>query len=270
MDQDDPGRAEFASWDSYEKFSRRIRFGRRYVWPRETRAFLDTVLATLKDRDRKITKGVILYRAQIGVDYDKEEAPLGFGAARMKPLANRAKQGRVNVPGIPVLYLASTKKIAISEVRPWAGSEISLAQFSICRDLKAVDLSLGHGNLSIGHLTFAQLEGKAPLDAGAKEKAVWIDIDNAFSRPVMASDDVADYVPTQILSEIFWGAGYDAILYRSQFDKIGYNVAVREVSDAKIINCTPYTVKAIDVKFTQSGNTWFVSTKKSSRRRKRR
>lgn len=277
---DNPDKPEFASWRSYDEFARQVRHLRRYVWNTEVRAFLDTVRATLRDRDVKISEGTALCRAQRGVVYDPVvqdgievgEVPHGYGAARMKPLPNRAPEGRANPAGIPVLYLASSEQTAISEVRPWIGAEISVAQFEVLRDLRAVNLSLGHGQTSIGHLTFAHLLGEKTPDAGAKEKAVWIDIDNAFSRPVTLSDDSGDYVPTQILAELFKDIGYDAIIYRSQFGAKGYNVAIFDAKDAQAINCAPYQVKGIEVTFEEIGNRWFStkrapSKKKTSQRR---
>jgi hypothetical protein len=277
MNLDDPTKPEFASWRSYQEFVRRVRHTRRYVWDSRVKAFLDTVLATLKDRDLKILKDSVLYRAQRDIQYDSVvddegreigREPHGLGAERMKPRANRATEGRINPAGIPVLYLASTEQTAISEVRPWVGSEISVAQFKIIRDLKAVNLSIGHGQTSIGHITFEQLFGDKPMDDEIKEKAVWIDVDNAFSRPVTLADDTADYVPTQVLAELFKDAGYDAIIYRSQFGEKGYNVALFDIEDAEAINCAPYQVIGIEVKYKQIGNRWF-STKDMGSEKKR-
>jgi RES domain-containing protein len=172
----------------------------------------------------------------------------------MKPLANRAREGRINPAGIPVLYLASSEQTAISEVRPWLGSVISVAQVSVLRELRAVDLSRGHGALSVGHLTLDELEGGKPVDARKKEKAVWIDVDNAFSQPVERSDDAADYVPTQILAELFRDAGFDAVIYRSQFGEKGYNIALFNVKDADVINCAPYRIVGIDLKYDEIGS----------------
>ena len=268
MDLDDPTKPEFASWRSYGNFARQVRRGRRYVWGEEVQAFLDTVLATRKDRDRIIQKDTILYRAQQGIeevsykDEDGKELPAlsAYGSERMKPLQDRAKEGRVNPAGIPVLYLATSEQTAISEVRPWIGTEISLAQFKIVRDLRALDLSLGHDQWPIGHLTLEELGGEKVPDAQKKEKVVWVEIDNAFSRPVTPSDDTAYYAPTQILAELFQDAGYDAIAYRSQFGEMGYNIALFNVDDAEPITAVPCRITKINVEFDEIGDRWF-STK---------
>lgn len=278
MQMDDPEKAEFASWRSYQEFARRVRHARRFVWQDEVHAFLDTVLATLKNRDVRIAEETILYRAQRKIEYrtvfDKDhtelgEEPVGLGSENMKPLANQAREGRVNPAGIPILYVASHELTAISEVRPWIGSQVSVAQFKVLRDLRAVKLSLGHGQISIGHLTFKHLLGEETPDAETKEKAVWIDIDSAFSRPVTLSDDATDYVPTQILSELFRNVGYDAIIYRSQFGENGYNVALFNVEDADAINCAPYEVTGIEVKYDQIGNRWFSTKHLDSKKKKK-
>ena len=277
MDLDDPTKPEFVSVVSYGKFAKRVRRGRRFVWGKEVQAFLDTVRETLKDRDEPISKGTVFFRAQQDVEYreDVDEngnewptGPYAFGAERMKPLEDRAKEGRANPAGIPVLYLATTEQTAISEVRPWIGSEISVAQFKVLRDLKALDLSRGHGEFWIGHLTHEQMSDPAKIDAKAKEKAVWIEIDNAFSRPVRRSDDSADYAPTQILAELFQDAGYDAIVYRSQFGEMGYNIALFNVEDAKPITAVPCRVTKINIEFDEIGDRWFSKEHYGSKKKK--
>ena len=89
MRHDDPKVPEFASWRSYTDFARRVRTKRRYVWESEVDAFLDTVLATVQGRDRTISKGSVLYRAQLGIDYREDENGVevqAYGMDRMKPL----------------------------------------------------------------------------------------------------------------------------------------------------------------------------------------
>ena len=180
------------------------------VWEPEVTVFMDTLLATVRDRARKISKGSIRYRAQHGIEYQEDDDGvdiLAYGSERMKPLSGRAREGRANSAGIPILYLASSEQTAISEVRPWIGSELSVAQFTVVRDLRVIDLSPGHGQVSFQHLFFSELLGEEPVSSEKKEEAVWIDVDNAFSRPVTRSEETVEYVPTQILSELFRESG---------------------------------------------------------------
>ena len=166
-------------------------------------------------------------------------------------------EGRINPSGIPVLYLATSEQTAISEVRPWIGASVSVAQFRLNRKLKTMDLSRGHGRSSLGEITMEHLLGDEQPDAATKERAVWVEIDNAFSRPVTLSDDAADYAPTQILAEMFRSAGYDAIGYKSQFGKNGYNIALFDMDDATAINCAPYEITQIEVTAKEAGNRWY-------------
>ena len=257
MKPDDPDKREFASWESYQNFAEGVLRSRRYIWEPEVRAFLNTVLATANGRNFTISKGDKLYRAQQGIEVIEEDNDgrlhlVAYGRERMKPLKNRGREGRANPTSIPVLYLATTMQTAISEIKPWIGSEISVAMFSIVRDLKAVDLSWWHDRFS---LEYMPLDGTEP-NAEDREKAVWIDIDNAFSRPVTRTDAALDYVPTQILAELFRDAGYDALVYKSQFGEGGYNVALFGLDDAKAINGVPCEVTKIDVQFEPTGSAW--------------
>lgn len=258
MDRDDPAAPEFASWDRYNWFARRVLHDRRFVWDEDIMAFLKTVLASIRDRETLLPEGSIFYRAQLGNDWavldnDVGEEPVGYDAVRMRPRVYRAIDGRANPAGMPVLYLGTTTKTAISEIRPWLGASASLAQFRLLRPLKAIDLSRDHGQSSFGTVAFSHLMAGTEPAAQEKERAVWIDLDAAFSRPVTKSDDAADYVPTQILAELFRDAGYDAIIYKSQFDAAGFNLAIFNVEDACPINSMPCEITAIEVNFKEMG-----------------
>ena len=253
-------RPEFTSWRNFD-FRQRVRNRRRYVWDVEVQTFLDTVRGTLDDRGYMLSAGTTLWRAQAGIDWivndDGMEERMGFLPERMNPDARYVGEGRANTAGIPVLYLASTKQAAISEVRPWMGSNVSVAQYRIVRDLKAIDLTRGFGKSSLDGLTFSHLMGEEDPDSETKEMSVWTEIDNAFSRPIEISENLADYVPTQILSELFRDAGYEAIIYRSNFGEEGYNIAVFSPNDAVILNCGAYEVTQIEVRFREAGNLWY-------------
>jgi hypothetical protein len=266
-------RPEFAHWDSYSRFARYVNTVNRYILSEEQRTFLDTVLETIKGRDGELKEGYVFYRAQLGIDLcDRTDSDgnwigediWGFGASRMKPLTDRAREGRANSSGIPVLYVGTTVKTAISEVRPWIGADVSVAVCKLLRPLRTLDLSLGHGQSSLSGAILRHVLGGREPTALEKEKAVWIEIDNAFSTPVTQSDDRADYAPTQILAELFRSVGYDAIAYKSHFgdnDKqLGYNIAIFDLSAVEIVSCAPYQVKAIQIESEQVGNAWYKSS----------
>lgn len=85
-----------------------------------------------------------MWRAQVGhtwryLEEIEDVIPSAYPPDRMKPLTDRAAEGRANPKGIPMLYLCTSKDAAMSEVRPWLGSMISLGNFEIKRDLLIAD-----------------------------------------------------------------------------------------------------------------------------------
>lgn len=166
----------------------------------------------------------------------------------MKPLKAEAKEGRANPKGIPYLYTSNRKEIAIAEVRPWLGALLSVGQFKITRDLLIINCSMNENK----HIFY--LEEPDPQE---REKAVWSDIDRAFSRPVSMNDSSADYVPTQILAELFKAEGFDGIAYRSAFGE-GFNIAIFDIDVAELINCFLFEVKDIKLNFKEAASPYFV------------
>jgi len=96
-----------------------------------------------------IPAGTVLWRAQLGYESEPliqdgeyiDALPGPFHQRRMFPLTDRAPEGRANPAGIPYLYLSTLKETALTEVRPWLGSLISLAQLKATRELAIVDCS---------------------------------------------------------------------------------------------------------------------------------
>ncbi|MYE54517.1 MAG: RES family NAD+ phosphorylase [Chloroflexi bacterium] len=264
-----PQESEFRSWRSYWKFADHVQTKRRFVWDADIQAFLSAVSQTLRERTVEISEGKLLWRAQSGIDRRRIEdddgklveiEPRGFRRERMKPLPNSNSEGRVNPAGIPVLYMATDKRTAISEVRPWIGHGVSVAQFRVRRRLKAVDLSKKRDDSKLGRNIPVDEEGwwpEEPSDPKDKEQYVWRDIEEAFLRPVTLNDNRTAYIPTQILAELFHREGFDAVIYRSALGKSGRNVALFNLNDAEILNCSPYEVRGLEITFKQIGNPWF-------------
>lgn len=195
----------FKSIHSYRDFDRKVVHSYRYMRDNEVDEFLSTLLKTSVGREETVSKGAILWRAQIGHGwepmYQEEEhiadIPGPFPPKRMKPLQDRAQEGRANPKGIPYLYCSNREETALSEVRPWIGSLISLGAFEIQRDLTIINFSTEERRRPLYEL--------ARKEPGPQErnKAVWIDIDKAFSKPVTPNGEVAHYVPTQIIAEFY-------------------------------------------------------------------
>ena len=228
------------------------------MWAQDDRKFIDAVLATSSGKEETALKGVTLWRAQIGHDWQsveigdgvREELPGPFPAERMKPprawvAEGRGVEGRVNPKGIPCLYCAAHEKTAIAELRPWLGALVSLAQLETRRDLRVLNCTT---------------EGKIPAiiyfgepEKEERERAVWRDIDRGFSQPVSASDDHASYAPTQILAEVFRKEGFDGIAYRSSVGP-GHNIALFDLDAAEVTSRSLLEITRIDLDYRYSSS----------------
>jgi hypothetical protein len=169
----------------------------------------------------------------------------------MKPLPEKATDGRANPKGIACLYLATHKETATLEIRPLIGSYVSVGQFKVMREVRLVDCSTDR----MGNLLFLQDEW-TPEEI---EKSVWSDINQAFSEPVERGDSSIDYVPTQILAEAFKHHGFDGIAYKSSYGEHGFNVALFDLEAADLINCCLYRIKDMTVDMTQQDSPYFIT-----------
>lgn len=247
---------EFRSWRSYWDFQRATKYRTRYVHDPEVREFLESVLGTCRDRIETIPKASVLWRAQLGHSWSPvyedgehiDDVPAPYPPKRMKPPSSRASEGRANPKGIPYLYVATSRDTAMAEVRPWIGSFVSVAQFVTLRTLKVVNCTTDRRGI---HIWFKEPPPKK------REESVWRDIDRAFANPVSPSDDVADYVPTQIIAELFKSEGLDGVAYRSSLGS-GHNIALFDLEAAELMNCSLFEVKSIDFDFKEAANPYFM------------
>jgi hypothetical protein len=107
----------------------------------------------------------------------------------------------------------------MSEVRPWLAARISLGRFVTTRELKIVDLSIGHDSKPHPDLLLGSPSSSEILEG------VWNQVDRAFSTPVTDDVDTAEYIPTQIIAETFRRKGLDGLVYKSQTNA-GMNFAL--------------------------------------------
>lgn len=233
-----------------------MRHGNRYIHSADVKDFLSNVLKTSKKRVRVIKTGSVFWRSQLGDDsrpvfQDGEEIaeePAPFSPERMKPVQYAASEGRANPKGIPYLYFATDKETAMSEVRPWIGSNISVGQFKTVRELRLIDCSVQNAK----EFVYFEEPGEKK-----KELAVWAHIDSAFSEPVTLSDKSSDYVPTQIIAELFKSEGFDGVVYKSALSD-GFNLVLFDINAANIVNCFLYKAKGIKFSFSEFANPYFI------------
>ncbi|MCK4818288.1 RES family NAD+ phosphorylase [bacterium] len=247
----------FISWRSYYRFDQTVKRKNRYIHDSEVEDFLQTILETSESRIEEVKKGNILWRSQLGHNWEPyyegkehiDDFPCAFSPERMKPVQNSSSEGRANPKGIPYLYLSTDMNTAMAEVRPWIGSYISVAQFKLLKSVRFMNCTSDDKGTMI-HL-------KEP-ESEKREVAVWKDIDKAFSMPVTSDETTADYVPTQILAELFKNNGFDGIAYRSSLGK-GHNIMLFDLDTADLINCALYEAKKVSFNFTQVSNRYFIS-----------
>ncbi len=251
--------SDFKSWLAYWDFQHAVHRNARFVRSPAVEEFLTAVRKTGQTRSDTITNGSYLWRAQLGNDWRTVEDPDGGGGweeelpyppERMKPFRDRAREGRANPKGIPCLYLATAKQTALAEVRPWLGSKVSIAIFKTLRELKVLDCSAADRNTNV-------FFGNGPPQE--REGCVWNHINNAFARPVSPTDDVAEYVGTQIIAELFKADGFDGIVYQSSLSTEGLNVALFDVNAAELVNCGLSELQSLRFEFKDTGNPYSLA-----------
>lgn len=240
----------FVSWRSYYKFSYSVKSKTRYIFDKESKTFLKAIKNTCQDREMVIPKDSVLWRAQKGHSWRPfeqdgiyiDDIPCPYPQNRMKPLPDSASGGRANPRGIPCLYMANNKETAMSEVRPWLGSIVSLGMFKTNSDFKII-------NFSSQKDTSTKLYLKEP-PLQERVRCVWSDMDNAFSKPIEGNELKSEYAPTQIISEYIKSLNYDGIAYKSSLSD-GYNFALFSLDAAELVKCSLHRVKSLNYSFEE-------------------
>jgi hypothetical protein len=165
-----------------------------------------------------------------------------FSAERMKPLRNAAHEGRINPKGIPCLYACTDNDTAMAEVRPWLNAKISVGHFVTVRELKVVNFAVHHDTRPNPDLLFGEL---SPAEV---TEGVWALVDRAFSSPVREDPATAEYIPTQIIAEVFRREGFDGIVYKSRLGK-GFNLALFDLDSADFVTSQLFSTASVAYSF---------------------
>jgi hypothetical protein len=74
---------------------------------------------------------------------------------------------------------------------------------------------------------------------------------------VSESDSTADYIPTQIIAELFKKNGFDGIFYKSNLGK-GHNFVLFDINIAEMTNCFMFETNKINFTFNDTHEGYFV------------
>ena len=148
------------------------------------------------------------------------------------PSPEKASGGRINAPGIPVLYAALEKATAVSEVCPEKGARVTVATVRIKSPIRLVDLT------SVPTIPNPFAYGEDSLSEMISRNAFLRCLNHALSTPVRKDDAEIEYVPTQYVAEVIKDANYDGILYTSSLSTGGKNIVLFDPSVAEIESST--------------------------------
>lgn len=230
----------------------------------------DTHSANIIDLEQE----TILWRSQVGCnwhpdyqsEYDDEgnlisseyidDIEIPFHHERMLPNAVYCNAGRANAKGVAYLYVASDAQTAMSEVRPWIGSYISLAKLETVKKLRIIDVTKARGEAQSKSIWSRYLESVIRgrnLSQSEQEDFLWYSINHAFSKPV-GNESKNEYLPTQLIAEFFKSLGFDGIKYKSSLTKEGHNYVLFDVTSVKIINTQLHEVSDLNYQFDRVEN----------------
>lgn len=236
----------FSSAYSFSSFSFEVETNGRYIHNSSELKFLDALKSTWEKRKTILPSGTEVYRAQIdhienwvkdddGLIENYEILP--SEDQRLFPKKEYAIEGRLNPKGILVFYSSMSKETAMSELRPWVNSKITVGKFRIKHDLEVLDLTLD---------PYHDIPKSNSNEW--KEKVVWGDINYSFSKPIVNSDTSTEYIPTQILAEFFKKNGFQAIIHKSS---LGHekNVVFFKSDHLELVSKEVKEVSSVNYKF---------------------
>lgn len=157
------------------------------------------------------------------------------------PPNGTASSGRINPEGISYLYLADSVETAIAEVRPWKGAVISVAEFSVARDLKVVSLRHQRTN----NLKDFGIDESEIIRKIIEYQMISVPINKFyFSAPAHGEDKLA-YLPSQYIAEMFKGCSVDGIEYESVLNPGGVNIALFDPENAAALTVNQYRIESV-------------------------
>lgn len=177
------------------------------------------------------------YRARIEKE-DRCYEPEEMGA----PPKRTVSYGRANPAGIPYLYLGSTAKTAVAEVRPHPGEIVCVAEFQIESELQLVDMR--NPRLLVSPFLLSDESALARLRSG--DINFLESLGQGLAIPVIPTVAAVDYTASQYLCEFIKKCGYQGVVYNSSVSQ-GMNLALFDPHEAKVGKTAEYKITEVSV-----------------------
>jgi hypothetical protein len=181
----------------------------------------------------------VWYRARMKIEDD----PFTIDKMGVPP-RRIASHGRANPAGIPYLYLGSSPKNAVSEIRPHTGERACVADFrtQVPPALKLVDLRKPRKTVSPFYLGDPEDIARMRNDLPFLER-----LGLELTTPVLPQAAAVDYTPSQYLCEFIKQCKYDGVIYRSSVCEDGINLALFYPAKAVPGTVVEYQVSSVSV-----------------------
>jgi len=176
-------------------------------------------------------------KEELQCDTESQDTFSGFAKKEsFVPPSNKIAASRANNNGIPCLYAAESMKTAISEVRPYKGTYVSVAKIKIKRPLKLFNLCIPPDDFNLPGFCYM------------KKYPTWYhSIAIMFSIPYEKSNK-NEYLVTQCISEYIRLSGnFDGISYDSSLNDGGINYAIFDCAHEDYSLCEPISSKVCSI-----------------------
>lgn len=159
------------------------------------------------------------------------------------PPAEKAVAGRANPRGISYLYCSTDPLTCVSEIRPWKGAKVTIAEMIVNKELVVLDLSNTKFSPFILEnsediITVRMLVGNFSQD---------------ISQPINPEVAELDYLPTQYITEIIKRIGYDGIYFKSSLG-LEYNIVIFDQNNVSVNNIEYDVVRGITYETDKHSN----------------
>ena len=192
------------------------------------------VAAVTKAKDEEtLEKGFKAFRARN--DY-VEDCETNLGRVDLYPLGekeisappkDKTSLGRFNPPYLPVLYLSTTREVALAECRALPSDICTVATFQTVRPIRIAKL------LQVDNIPFEALLDQNPSE-DSLEKWLLAQTANFVSRRVPDHDRDVHYRACNLIASAFKECGFEGLAYRTSFWSQGWRDEKRSADEDRI------------------------------------